>query len=64
MEGGERDLGGVEKLVCPLLRDGLNEDAVGGAGDEVADIVVAGQGGHRLAEGGASQEGGDDLLRG
>lgn len=53
MHGVEGDLGSVKELAAPFWRDGANEDAVGGAGDEVADAFVAGEHGHDVAVGGA-----------
>ena len=49
MEGGESDLRRVEKLVGPLLWNRVDEDAVGRASKEVADIVIPGKRGHDFA---------------
>jgi len=38
MESRERDLSSVKELIGPLCGNGFDEDAVGGAGDEVADV--------------------------
>ena len=51
LEGGEGDLGGVEELAGVSLLDGSQEDAVAGAGDEVADVLITGERGHGQAEG-------------
>ena len=48
-EGGERDLCRVQKLVRPLLRNGVDENAVGRTSDEVADALVAGKRRHGFA---------------
>lgn len=50
-EGTESDLGSVEKLVAILFLDGADEHAVAGAGDEIADVFIAAEGRHGLAEG-------------
>lgn len=50
-EGREGDLGGVKKLAGAVLRDGVDEDAVGGAGDEVSHALVAGEHGLGVAKG-------------
>lgn len=42
-EEAEGDLGGVEDLAAAVGLDGADENAVGGAGDEVADAVGAGE---------------------
>jgi len=59
-KGGQGDPGGVEKLVAHRSRDGLDEDAVGGAGDEIPDALVAVQNGHGVAVGLAGVVGGKD----
>ncbi len=46
MEGAERDLGRVKELAAFLGGNGADENAVGGAGDEVADVFVTGKRGH------------------
>ena len=51
---------GVEKLVGSLLRNRFDEDAVRRAGDEVADVVKAGQRRHGFAVGGGGTTRGDD----
>jgi len=48
-EGGQSDLGGVEELATFLLRNGPDDNSVGGAGDEVAESVLAFQEGHGFA---------------
>src|ERR1700722_5217197 len=40
------DLRGIEKLRTLFAFNGFNENAVGGAGDKVADILLSGEGGH------------------
>lgn len=45
-ERGERDLGGVEELASVLLGDGLDDDSVGDAGDEVTAVFAGGERGH------------------
>lgn len=50
-ECAEGDLGGVEELSALIAGDGADEDAVGGAGDEVADALKAGEDGHGVAVG-------------
>lgn len=49
--GGIGDLGGVEEAGGVGSGDGIEEDAVGDAGDEVADVFYVGEGGHGAAEG-------------
>jgi len=51
LDRGHGDPGCVEDLAAPVLRDGSYEDAVGGAGDEIADAFVAGKDGHGVAVG-------------
>ena len=41
IQGGERDLRRIEKLVGPLLWNRVDEYALGYAGDEVADAALA-----------------------
>lgn len=43
MEDIEGNLGSVKELAASFGGDGADEDAVGGAGDEVADAFVAGK---------------------
>jgi len=62
MESRERDLSSVKELIGPLCGNGFDEDAVGGAGDEVADVFVAAQRGHGAAIGGAGGVGGEDFV--
>ena len=60
----EQNLGGFcsgEKLVGLSAVDGADGDAVGGAGDEVADILVAGERGHGGAIGLFRVEHGEDV---
>ena len=45
------DLGGMEELGALIARNGANEDAVGGADDEVADAFVTDEHGHGVAVG-------------
>ena len=52
-EGGQSDLGGVKELATFLLRNGTDDDSVGGAGDEVAEAVFAFEDGHGFAVCGA-----------
>jgi hypothetical protein len=49
--GCEGDLGGIEELAAVFVFDGPQERAVGGAGDEVADVPVTREWGHGQAEG-------------
>src|SRR5271157_2590388 len=42
-ERGVRDLGGIEKLGAGFLLDGTDEQPVSDAGDEVADVLLAGE---------------------
>ena len=51
IDGGEGHLCGVEEFAPGRIKDCVNEHAVGGAGDEVADVLVAGKRGHGLAVG-------------
>jgi hypothetical protein len=51
IEGAERNLSRIQKLAAFVGVDGSDEDAVGGAGDEVADALLAGEKGHGVAEG-------------
>ena len=51
LDQAEGDLGGVEELAAPFGRDGADEDAVGGAGYEVADAFIADEHGHGVAVG-------------
>ena len=62
MEGGERDLRGVEKLVGPLFGNRTNEYAVGRASDEVSDAFKTGKRGHGFAVSGAGLVGGVALV--
>lgn len=48
-ERGERDLGGVEELGAAGAVDCADEHAVGGAGDEVADVFIPAERGHGVA---------------
>jgi len=48
MEGGEGDLGGVKDAAALLWWNGADEDAVGRAGDKVADTFEAGKQGIAL----------------
>lgn len=49
IQSGQCDLRRVEKLVGSLHRDGFDEDSVCRAGDEVTDVVMAGQRRHGFA---------------
>ena len=60
-EGTEGDLGGVEELGASRGVDGAEEDALRAAGDEVADVVIAVELGHGLAEGVPGGEHGGSL---
>jgi hypothetical protein len=51
MKDGEGDLGGIEELAASFPGNGIDEDAVGGAGDEVADAVVPFEQRHGAPEG-------------
>jgi len=55
----ERDLRRVEKLGGLLFGNLVNEDAVGRAGDEVADAFIIGKRGHGFAVCGAGLVGGE-----
>lgn len=59
----EGDLGGVEKLSAFFLWNGADEDAVGGAGYEVAGTPVADEQGHGVAIGLACQLGPPEVIR-
>lgn len=50
-KGAERDLGGIEQLAAFNGVDGPDDHALSGAGDEVADVLVAGEVGHGVAVG-------------
>lgn len=50
-QGGEGDLGGVKELGSHFVLEGSQEYAVAGAGDEVADVVIAGERRHGEAVG-------------
>ena len=63
MEGGKRDLSGVEELVGSLLGNRLDEDAVGHASDEVTDVFITGKRGHGFAVNGTGLMGGEDRVR-
>ena len=56
-DGAVGDLGGVEEPCAHRAFDGLDEHAVGDAGDEVADVFGAGERRHGGAEGLLSVEG-------
>ena len=62
IEGGERDLRGVEELVGALFGNRIDEDAVSRAGDEVADVLVAGKRGHGFTVGRPRIEGSERLF--
>jgi len=62
LEGCESDLGGVEELVCLLLWNRINEDAVGYAGDEVTNVFAADEWGQGLAVGGTCALGCDSFV--
>ena len=49
-EGGEGELGRVEDGAGLFNGDGIDEDAVGGAGDEVADVFAGGKQGQSFAK--------------
>lgn len=61
-EDGEGGLGGVEEAGGFDGLDGADEDAVGGAGDEVADVLEAGERGHGVAIVGGGVAGGEDAV--
>lgn len=60
MERGEGDLRGVEELVGPFFGNRVDENAVGRAGDEVADVFIAGERRHGAAVGRTGLVGGED----
>ena len=62
MEGGERNLRSIEKLVGPVLWNRLDEYAMGGASKEVSDAFITGKRGHGFAVSGASLVGGVALV--
>jgi len=51
LEDAESELGCVEDMVALFRGDCVDEDSVGGAGDEFAEALVAGDDGHGLAIG-------------
>jgi len=53
-----RDLGGVEEPGSVGAGDGAEQHAVRCAGDEIADVLVAGERGHGVAIGGSGIFGG------
>ena len=55
---GERDLCGIEKPGALSAIEGAEENALGDAGDEVADVVVADERGHGFSKGGGGALGG------
>jgi len=61
-ECGEGDLGSVEELAGALLGDDVDEDAVGGAGDEVAHALVTDKHGHGVAVGFGGRAGCPDFV--
>lgn len=61
MKAAESDLGRVEELAALFGRDGADEDAVRGAGYEVADAFVTGEQGHGVAIGFGCGPGGIDI---
>ena len=52
----------MKKLAALLLWDGADQDAVGGAGEEIADSLLAGEHGHGVAVGLARVSGGKYLV--
>ena len=63
MEGAERDLRGVEELAALGGGNGFDEDGVGQASDEVADVFVSGKWRHGVAVRLAGLLGGEVLVR-
>ena len=61
-EGIEGDLGGVDEPSAYFGGNGANEDAMGRAGDEIADALVAGEQGHGVAVGFPGFNGREDLV--
>ena len=57
LQKAQGDLGGIEELSAPILRDRAGEDSMGGAGDEIADPVCAGEHGYCITLGPASRFG-------
>ena len=51
IQGGICHLGGVEETGSVGAPDGVDEHGVGDAGDEIADVFVAGERGHGLTVG-------------
>ena len=64
LQGTEGDLGGVEELSAALRGDGADQDAVGGAGDDIANAIVSFENRHGIAIGGSSFAGSDELAEG